>query len=322
MIKNLFYPLISSFIILSICLLSCNNSNENKKEEIVEVEAEASANDVKFSLAQWSYNRDLFAGDMNTFDFIRKAKEQGFDGVEYVNQFFQDKVDNINFLDSLKQISQESNIQNVMIMIDREGELGNSNEEKRIEAVANHKKWIDAAAHIDCISIRVNAHGDGTEDEVRAACAKSITELADYGKAKGILILIENHGGYSSDASWLLSLYIKIKHSNVSLLADFDNWCIEREDGKLWGSPCVKEYDRQKGMMELLPFSKGISIKSFEFNENGFETKMDYPALFKIIKESNYNSFYAIEYEGHTRSSDEGVKKTKALADRMIGEIY
>lgn len=307
---------------LSTLFYSCKNSTKAQTEIVEETTTETKTTEIKYSLAQWSYNRDLFAGDMNTFDFIKKAKEHGFHGVEYVNQFFKDKAENNSYLDSLKQISLENQIQNVMIMIDREGDLGDPDEEKRKEAVANHKKWIDAAAHIDCISIRVNAHGTGTEKEVLQSCTKSIKELADYGQTKKIQILIENHGGYSSDAAWLLSLYNNIKHSNVSLLADFDNWCIEREDGKLWGSKCIKEYDRQKGMKELLPHSKGISIKSFEFDENGNETKMDYPALFKIMKESNYNSFYAIEYEGHTMDSDEGIKKTKSLAEKMIKEIY
>lgn len=312
------YFLISITLCATMGFYSCNNSKGNTKEIVEEIES----TNIKYSLAQWSYNRDLFAGDMNTFDFIIKAKEHGFEGVEYVNQFFQEQVSNTAYLDSLKQISQENNIKNVMIMIDREGDLGDSNEEKRNEAVANHKKWIDAAAHINSISIRVNAHGDGTAEEVKNACTKSIIELADYGKTKGVLVLIENHGGYSSDATWLLSLYNQINHPNVSLLADFDNWCIEREDGKLWGSPCIKEYDRQKGMKELLPHSKGISIKSFDFDENGNETKMDYPALFKIIKESSYDSYYAIEYEGHNLDSDEGIRKTKLLAEKMVSRIY
>ena len=307
-------------LIFALCLLffSCNNAKSSSKE----IPQENKRTDIKFSLAQWSYNRDLFAGDMNNFDFIRKAKEHGFDGVEYVNQFFKDKAEDKTFLDSLVQISKKYNIQNVMIMIDREGDLGDQDEDKRAEAVTNHKKWIDAAAHINSISIRVNAHGVGAPGKVMQSCAKSIKELADYGLSKGVHILIENHGGYSSDASWLLSLYNSINHENVSLLADFDNWCIEREDGKLWGSPCIKEYDRQKGMKELLPFSKGISIKSFDFDENGNESKMDYPALFKIMKDSGYDSYFAIEYEGHTLDSDEGIKKTKALAERTISEVY
>ena len=311
------------FILLTLCftIFSCQNPTDSKKER-VEATEESKPLDIQFSLAQWSYNRDLFAGEMNNFDFIRKAKEHGFDGVEYVNQFFMDKADNKPFLDSLKRISKKHQIQNVMIMIDREGDLGDPDEEKRKEAIANHKKWIDAAAYIDCINIRINAHGEGPEDKVLASCVESIEELANYGQEKAVHILIENHGGYSNDAEWLVNLYKEIDHTNISLLADFDNWCIEREDGKLWGSPCIKEYDRQKGMKEILPYSNGISIKSFEFDKNGFETKMDYPALFKIMKESGYDSYFAIEYEGHNLDSDVGIKKTKALAEKMIKEIY
>ena len=311
-------PVLLFLIALTICIVPISCKDKNTKA----TKTENLNPEIKFSLAQWSYNRELFDGKMNTFDFIKEAKSLGFDGVEYVNQFFKEKVDDFEYLDSLKQISSASGITNVMIMIDREGDLGDSDEGKRKDAVDNHKKWVDAAAYIDCNFIRVNAHGDGTAEEMKNACSESIIRLADYAANKDIHILIENHGGFSSDASWLLALLDQINHKNVSLLADFDNWCIEREDGKLWGSPCIKEYDRQKGMRELLPHSKGISIKSFDFDKDGYESKMDYPALFKIMKQSKYNDFFAIEYEGHNLDSRTGVQKTKALADKMIDELY
>lgn len=205
-----------------------------------------------------------------------------------------------------------------MIMVDLAGELGSSNEAKRKEAVDAHKKWVNAASLVGCDFIRVNAHGDGTETEVMEACVKSLVDLVNYATRKEVKILVENHGGFSSDADWLVMLHNRVNSANVSILADFDNWCMKRENGELWGAKCIDEYDRYKGMELLLPHAKGVSLKSFDFDEEGNETKTDFGRMFKLIKWSQYEGYLGVEYEGEGLPAKEGVKKTKALAERYL----
>ena len=206
---------------------------------------------------------------MNTFDFIREAEEMNFAGVEFVNQFFMNQIEDNDFLDSIQNYSRELGIKNTLLMIDRAGNLGASIESECDAAISLHKKWILAAKRMGCPNIRINAHGDGTRDEVFSACKKSIQVLSDFGKQHNVGILIENHGSYSSDGNWLSALVEELNSPNIYSLADFDNWCVERENGELWGAPCTVEYDRYLGMSQLLPTAKSISIKAFEFDENG-----------------------------------------------------
>lgn len=272
----------------------------------------------KLVLAQWSFNKELFAGQMNTFDFIREAKEMGFSGVEFVNQFFMDKIEDEAYLDSLRATSEKIGIKNTLLMIDRAGNLGASDEKEREAAVLEHKKWMLAAAHLGCPNIRVNAHGDGSSEEVFEACKSSIAKLLTWGKQRKVGVIIENHGGYSSDGDWLYRLIQELEPYGVASLADFDNWCIERENGELWGAPCVKEYDRYKGMQQLLPSAKSVSVKAFEFDANGLPVKSDFSRMFRLIRDSGYDGYLAVEFEGHGIDAKEGILKTKALAERFI----
>jgi len=309
------YSLLLFFVILgSIFLMSCKTDKNKQSKESSPIEK----HDYKYSLGQWSFHKELFDGKMNTFDFIKTSKELGFDGVDFVNQFFIDKATNNDFLDSLKTALKDQDLEAAMIMIDLEGDIGNPDNKERLIAVENHKQWIDAAQYLGCKVIRVNAFGNGTANEVLEACILSISSLAEYAKTKEVLILVENHGGHSSDANWVVALMERLKGKNVALLPDFDNWCIEREGGKRWGAPCINEYDRYKGMKQLLPFAKSLSIKSFGFDENGNEIKTDYKKMFQLVDEAGYKDYLGIEFEGDGIPPREGIKKTLSLVKSSI----
>jgi len=270
----------------------------------------------KYSLAQWSFNRDLFAGEMDTVDFIHAAADMGFDGVEYVSQFFADKVHDFAYLDKLNAAAQAAGIKNVMLQVDNMGDLGASDPQLRAQAIAEGKLWVDAASYLNCELMRVNAHGDGSPEQIKANNIAAIGELADYAKQKGVTLIIENHGGISNNGAWLADLVAKLADKNVASLADFHNWCTERENGQLWGAPCTQEYDYYQGFAELIPSAKGVSVKAFEFDSQGNETSMDFAKFFKIMQQASYAGYLGIEYEGTSLPSREGILKTKALAEK------
>jgi sugar phosphate isomerase/epimerase len=301
-------------------LVACSSSTEQAKttdepkdapEQTVGEESAA-----RYSLAQWSFNRDLFAGEMTNQDFVKAAGEMGFEGVEYVSQFFQDKVEDNIYLDGLAAAAKQAGVKSLMIMIDGAGNLGASDLAERDLAVKEHLKWVRAAKRLGCPVIRVNAHGDGTPEAIKAACLDGIGRLAKAAAPEGVQIIIENHGGISNDGAWLADLVRQLQPLGVGSLADFDNWCTERENGQIWGAPCTKRYDRLQGLRELMPYAESVSVKAFKFDDEGNETVMDYEALFKIIREAEYEGYLGIEYDGDELSSREGIERTLALAKR------
>lgn len=271
----------------------------------------------KISLAQWSLHNALNAGEFTNLDFPAMAKNEfGIEGVEYVNQFFKDKAENQRYLQDLKTRCSDNGVTSVLIMVDREGDLGDLDDGKRLLAVENHYKWIHAAKFLGCHSIRVNAAGSGTAEEVSASAIDGLGKLSEYGAKENINVIVENHGGYSSNGQWLTNVISQVGLDNCGTLPDFGNFCIERtEEG------CANEYDRYKGLEELMPFAKGVSAKSHEFDENGNEVRSDYKRMLQTVKNAGYKGYIGIEYEGNSLSEPEGIMATKRLLERIGKEI-
>jgi sugar phosphate isomerase/epimerase len=271
----------------------------------------------KISLAEWSLNKALFANKFTNLDFPVKAKNDfGISAVEYVNQFFKDKAKDESYLAELKKRCDDNGVTSVLIMCDGEGNLGELSKKKRDTAVDNHKKWVDAAKFLGCHSIRVNAYGEGSEQDVAKAATEGLRSLSEFAKGSGINVIVENHGGYSSKGTWLASVIKGTGMENCGTLPDFGNFCVKHENDK-----CTEMYDRYQGTQEMMPFAKGVSAKAHEFDAQGNCVETDYNRILKIVKDAGYTGHIGIEYEGSKLSEEEGIRATKALLERAGAEI-
>lgn len=276
----------------------------------------------EISLAEWSLHKALFSKKIDNLDFPSIAKKQfGISVVEYVNQFFKDKAKDTAYLNELLKRCKDNGVTNHLIMIDGEGDLGSTDSNERMKAVENHYKWVDAAKYLGCRTIRVNAFGKGSREEVQQAAVEGLSKLGEYGKKAGINIIVENHGGYTSDGDWLLATIQKVNMKNVGILPDFGNFCIKRDSGQVWGGKCVEEYDKYKAVKNWMPYVKGVSAKSINFDENGNCVETDYNRMMKIVKDAGFKGYVGIEYEGDKLSEEEGIKKTKELLQRTAMAI-
>ena len=272
----------------------------------------------RISLAQWSLHRALKGKKMDNLDFPKVAKEDfGIGGVEYVNQFFKDKAEDAKYLADLKQRCEDHEVESVLIMIDGEGALGDANEEKRKAAVQNHHKWVSAAKTLGCHSIRVNAQSSGSYEDQVSQAADGLASLSEHAKKVGINVLVENHGGLSSNGQWLAQVIRKVNMDNCGTLPDFGNFAIRRATKN---RPEIS-YDRYLGMAALMPFAKAVSAKSHDFDKDGNETKTDFKKVMQIVHDSGYRSWVGIEYEGHKLGEHEGIKATKKLLEKCREEL-
>ncbi len=266
----------------------------------------------KISLAEWSLHRTLFAGKLDHLDFAKTAKlDFGIEAVEYVNQFFKDKADDQRYLGEMKQRAADLGVKSLLIMIDNEGDLGDADERKRAQAVEKHHKWVEAAKFLGCHSIRVNARSSGSYDEQLARAADGLRKLSEFGEKHEINVIVENHGGLSSNGQWLAAVIRRVGHRRCGTLPDFGNF--ELGDGK--------EYDRYQGVSELMPFAKAVSAKSSDFDERGNELHTDYRKMLKIVLDAGYRGYLGIEYEGGTTGEAEGIRATKSLLERLRVEF-
>ena len=278
--------------------------------------AEAPAKKMFFdiSLAEWSLHKALFAKKITNLDFPGIArKDFDISIVEYVNQFFKDKAQDKTYLNDLLTRCKDNGITNHLIMIDGEGNLATPDAAERNKAVENHHKWVECAKYLGCKTIRVNAAGQGTADEMAKAAVEGLSKLGEFAKTMNINVIVENHGGNSSNGQWLSGIMKQVNMKNVGTLPDFGNFCIKHGEGHA----CQEEYDRYKGVQELMPYAKGASAKFYDFDANGNCVETDYNRTMKIVKDSGFKGIIGIEYEGDSLEEYDGIRRSKALLERV-----
>lgn len=262
----------------------------------------------KISLAQWSLHRGFKGGSIDHLDFAAITnREFGINAIEYVNQFFMDKAQDAAYLKEMNFRAADNNVKQLLIMIDGEGALGHADEKQRAKAIDNHKKWVEAAKTLGCHSIRVNAQSQGSFDEQLERAADGLARLTEFAKPFDINVIVENHGGLSSNGAWLSGVMKRVNMPTCGTLPDFGNFHL--------GSG--KQYDRYKGVQELMPFAKAVSAKSHNFNDEGDETNTDYQKMLKIVHDAGYTGYIGIEYEGNKLDEYAGIRATKALLERV-----
>ena len=270
--------------------------------------------DFKISLAEWSLHKALRAKELTNLEFPQIARERfGFEAVEFVNQFFKDEVRNESYLASLKKRAADYGVTCVLIMIDGEGDLSARNVAERTKAVDQHKAWVDAAAMLGCHSIRVNTGNNYSPTDV-GGVAEACSALTEYGASKKINIICENHGGPSSNPDALIALMKQVNNPRFGTLPDFGNFAKDK-DGKY----AIDIYD---AIARMMPYAHGVSAKSYDFDEKGAETKLDYARILKIVTDAGYKGHVGVEYEGTKLPEPDGIRATKKLLEAVRGRQY
>jgi len=267
----------------------------------------------KISLAQWSLHRAYQGKKADPLYFAKTAKDEyGIDAVEYVNSFYKGKKGDDGYVAELKKVADDAGVRSVLIMCDGEGSLGDADEAKRAKAVENHRRWVEWAKALGCHSIRVNAASSGSYDEQIKLAADGLHKLTELAEPYGIAVIVENHGGLSSNGEWLAKVIATVANKNCGTLPDFGNF-------SLGGG---KQYDRYKGVDELMAFAKGVSAKSHDFDAQGNEERTDYRKMLDIVlTKHKYRGYLGIEYERENLPEPEGIKAPKMLLATVRAEI-
>lgn len=261
----------------------------------------------KISLAEWSLHRELKGGKLDNLDFAKTSKELGIHAIEYVNQFFKDKAQDKSYIAEMNKRASGEGVKQLLIMVDGEGRLGDPSLTARAKAVDNHFKWVECAKALGCHSIRVNAGSGGSYDEQVYRAADGLRALTEFAAKHDINVIVENHGGLSSNGEWLVKVIKTVDHPRCGTLPDFGNFRVSKDE----------EYDRYKGVTELMPFAKAVSAKSHDFDDEGNEIHTDYMKMMKIVLAAGYTGYVGIEYEGGKTGEREGIIATRKLLEKV-----
>lgn len=259
------------------------------------------------SLGEYSLHRALGSRKLDHLDFAKTCKtDYDIDAAEYWNMPFKDKVGDQKYLADMKKRADDAGVKSLLILIDGEGNMGDPDAAGRLRAVKNHFRWVEAARLLGCKSIRVNAHSHGTPEEQLKLVADGLRQLCELARPLEIDVIVENHGGLSSDGGWVARLMKTVNLPNCGTLPDFGNF---------------GGYDRYRGTTELMPFAKAVSAKSHDFAPNGNEAHTDYLRMMKIVVDAGYHGYVGIEYEGNKLSEPAGIKATKTLLVKVRDQL-
>jgi len=308
-------------------MYACKENQQTKTQNAEEAGtmAKVAAPFFKLSLAQWSIHKMIGENGVDPYSFAEKAKNWGFTGLEYVSQLYNPELSDADyseeamaaFVEKSNAEAKKHGMENVLIMIDGQGNLAVNDEAERNETVEKHKRWVDAAAAMGCHAIRVNLNGSMVPKEWQASAIDGLTKLSTYAKTKNINILVENHGGLSSNGALHAEVMKAVNLDNCGSLPDFGNFCITRdEDGS-----CKEEYDKYKGVAELMPYAKAVSAKSNDFDEAGNAIGIDYTKMLQMVENAGYTGFIGVEYEGSILDEEAGIKATRDLLLKAAKEI-
>jgi L-ribulose-5-phosphate 3-epimerase len=259
----------------------------------------------KISLAGWSVHRRFYAGEFKLLDFPKVAREEfDIEAIELVNTFFLSPQ--YRYLQDLNKRAADHNVKILLIMCDGEGDMASTNEKERLQSVLNHHKWVDIATVLGCHSIRCNSgQGQAGDEEAIKRCGDSFARLVEYAAPKKINVIIENHGGLSSDPDSLIKVMKLVDSPYFGTLPDFGNF--------------PRGVDKYDAVRRMMPYAKAVSANCYDFNEEGNETTIDFAKMMKIVTDAGYNGYVGIEYEGSRLSEAEGIKAAKRLLERVRG---
>lgn len=308
-------------------MYACKETKKPESKNILQSAdmSKASAPFFKLSLAQWSIHKMIKEDGVDPYTFAEKAKNWGFTGLEYVSQLYNPELSEADyseeamaaFVEKSNTEAKKHGMDNVLIMIDGQGNLAVNDEAERDETVEKHKKWVDAAAAMGCHAIRVNLNGSMVPEEWHTSAVDGLTKLSTYAKTKNINVLVENHGGLSSNGALHAAVMKAVNLDNCGTLPDFGNFCITRNEDR----SCNEEYDKYKGIAELMPYAKAVSAKSNDFDAEGNAIDIDYTKILKMVKNAGYTGFIGVEYEGSVLNEEEGIKATKDLILKVAKEL-
>ena len=257
---------------------------------------------LQLSLAAWSMHRMFFAREVDQLGMVKLCGELGISGFEMVNTFFPSPQ--YLYLRHLRSQAEDLGVRLLLIMCDAEGDMAAVDHAERLQAAISHRKWVDTATVLGCHSIRCNVRGDESDPAaMRERAVESFRALLEYAEGSGLRILIENHGGLSSDADWLVSFIELVGDRHLGTLPDFGNF--------------PPGTDRYRAIEKMMPQAGAVSAKCYDFGPDGNERTIDFARMLGIVRAAGYQGYVGIEYEGQRLPEREGILAAKALLERL-----
>lgn len=232
-------------------------------------------------------------------------KDIGIHGVAF-NDAWMESWDNA-YLDKLKQVCADAGVKITALICG--GNMATTNEEAWEAQIKENEARLRTAAYLGAPAVRFNIGGLGS-DELDSTvgirrCAAAFNRLVPLAKELNVKMTIENHGGVSKKADWILAVIKGSDPQWVGACLDFGNW---------------PDAERNSESAKLARYCYHTHAKCHKFTPDGEDTNKDYKYLLGLLKEARYSYAVSIEYEGPD-DQKMGVEKSRDLILKYWPEL-
>lgn len=191
---------------------------------------------MKIAVSSWSFHQYVNQGKLDYISIIEKAKELGFDAIEYIDLITPECVSEYDYAVQIRKECEKNDIivSNYTIFADLLNAPDNAKDE-----IERLKRKIDIAEVLGSKNLRHDVATGFKEGNPRNQrgfrdvvdyMAESCRKVTEYAEEKGIRTMVENHGVFSQDAERVELLINKVGHKNFGWLCDMGNFLCADEN--------------------------------------------------------------------------------------------
>ncbi|ADY52758.1 Xylose isomerase domain-containing protein TIM barrel [Pseudopedobacter saltans DSM 12145] len=245
---------------------------------------------VKISLNAYSFTKPLMdkvrgrGEGMTMFQLMDWAAQHDFDGVDLTGYYFPGypNLPSDEYINDIKKYAFRLGLDITGTGV--RNNFADPDPAKRAADVKHVKEWIDVAVKLGAPVVRIFAGPipEGYENrraEIENYMAASMRECAEYGKLRGVLIGVQNHGDFLKTAEQTISLVKKVNSDWFGVIVDSGYFLTE---------------DPYIDIEKTMPYAVNFQLKLSVFGAAS-KVKIDLPRIMDIMERTNYRGYLPIE---------------------------
>ena len=246
---------------------------------------------MELGIAGWSLHQEILRDKTITLlDLPGVFAGFGVEVIELNSPFFESTSP--EYLNKVRESIERAGVRVVSIAVDV-GNLAEPDEAVRRTHVEALKQWFHVAKAVGSEAIRINSGrtAEETTTEVLDRIVAGYRELAGHAETTGVRLLLENHGGPSSDPKSIRYLLDQVNSEWFRTCPDFGNF-----------QPEVTYV----GLEAMLPYAYAVHAKLYTLDPSGRQvldsarrhSEFDLGKCLELVKDSGFDGPLCLEWEG------------------------
>lgn len=286
---------------------------------------------MKISVSSYSFHQYIKAGKLTQLECVAKAKEMGFDAIEFTDitgdSLDEQKAMAKKIKDEADRVGIDINAYTIGANLYHESDEDSEKEIERLKGQLDVAKILGAKVMRHDVCYTLGKRGNARSfDLMLPTIAKNARRVTEYAETLGIRTCTENHGFIAQDSDRVEKLFNTVDHDNYGLLVDIGNFLCVDED-PIHAVSRVAPYAVHAHVKDFIRFDEAVEGRTITTRGANYiagavigEGVVPVRQCLKILKRVNYDGYVSVEYEGR-EDCIAGIERGLANLKRFISEI-